>query len=202
MPPRYIYVPPEGEKFKLLRFWWYLAELMYDESRNIFSFSHQMGICAKNYKNLPSTIFMGINGLRREIFVGKVNKLFVIANIPAFWAIYNIQISVEQPYIPIDLVFLSMNVDYFWWIDTVDGFDTVNDFDTVDGFDTVSKVSTVLKVSTVSTSSTVLTSLIVMEKKRIDGSIYSMQNSACIKCKELWLQRWCNYSHTCRLDTI
>ncbi len=31
---------------------------------NIFSFGHQMGICAKNYKNLPSRFFMGINWLK------------------------------------------------------------------------------------------------------------------------------------------
>ncbi len=30
---------------------------------NISSFGHQMGICAKNYKYLPSIFFMGINGL-------------------------------------------------------------------------------------------------------------------------------------------
>ncbi len=29
----------------------------------IFSFGHQMGSCAKNYKNLPSSLFLGINGL-------------------------------------------------------------------------------------------------------------------------------------------
>ncbi len=31
---------------------------------NIISFGRQMGICAKNYKNLPSRFFMGINGLK------------------------------------------------------------------------------------------------------------------------------------------
>ncbi len=30
---------------------------------NFFSFGHQIGICAKNYKTLPSRFFMGINGL-------------------------------------------------------------------------------------------------------------------------------------------
>ena len=34
-----------------------------DFDDNIFSFDHQMGICAKNYKNLPSRFIMGINGL-------------------------------------------------------------------------------------------------------------------------------------------
>ena len=29
----------------------------------IFPFGHQMGLCAKYDKNLPSSFFMGINGL-------------------------------------------------------------------------------------------------------------------------------------------
>ncbi len=31
----------------------------------IFSFGHQMGSCAKNYKNLPNSLFLGINGLSK-----------------------------------------------------------------------------------------------------------------------------------------
>ncbi len=31
---------------------------------HIFSFGRQMGSCAKNYKNLPSSLFLGINGLK------------------------------------------------------------------------------------------------------------------------------------------
>ena len=37
------------------------------ENRIFFSFGHQMGICAKNYKNLPSRFFMGINVLHMII---------------------------------------------------------------------------------------------------------------------------------------
>ncbi len=29
----------------------------------IFPFGHQMGLCAEHYKNLPSSLFLGINGL-------------------------------------------------------------------------------------------------------------------------------------------
>ncbi len=31
---------------------------------DLFSFGHQMGLCAKNYENLPSRFFLGINGLK------------------------------------------------------------------------------------------------------------------------------------------
>ena len=34
-----------------------------DLGDDIFSFGHQMSFCTKNYKNLPSNFFMGINGL-------------------------------------------------------------------------------------------------------------------------------------------
>ena len=34
-------------------------------------FGHEMGSCAKNYKNLPSSLFLGINGLNYlNIFAG------------------------------------------------------------------------------------------------------------------------------------
>ncbi len=34
-----------------------------DQKYDIFSFGHNMGPCAKNYKNRPSSLFLGINGL-------------------------------------------------------------------------------------------------------------------------------------------
>ena len=42
---------------------WRAKNSNFFDFHDIFSFGHQMGICAKNYKNLPSRFFMGINGL-------------------------------------------------------------------------------------------------------------------------------------------
>ncbi len=54
-------------KAKNFIFFWYANYMQMRgwgvRKNDIFSFGHQMGLCAKNYENLPIRFFMGINGV-------------------------------------------------------------------------------------------------------------------------------------------